>query len=85
MKTLLISLLIPCNFWVQIMTPPALRKPDSVVARIYAIGGTAPYTYTWQNGTTDSTCTITSNGGFQFIVTVRDANNCISIDTLTIK
>lgn len=78
-------MLIPCHFVVQIMTPPMLRKADSVTAMVYATGGAGPYTYAWQNGSTDSTCTLTTTGGFQFIVTVTDANNCISKDTLTIR
>ncbi len=45
-------------------------------------GGTPPYTYTWSNTQTSQTATGLCNGTYN--VTVRDANNCSAITTVTI-
>ena len=45
-------------------------------------GGSAPYTYTWDNGTTGSALTGVSGGSYT--VTVTDANGCIDSSTVTI-
>lgn len=55
---------------------------SDATATATAIGGTAPYTYQWSNGTT----TDTVNGLFAgvFSVTVLDANGCSGSDTANI-
>ena len=45
-------------------------------------GGSAPYTYTWDNGTAGSALTGVSGGSYT--VTVTDANGCIDSSTVTI-
>ncbi|MBN4066147.1 SprB repeat-containing protein, partial [Candidatus Amoebophilus asiaticus] len=46
-------------------------------------GGTNPYTYNWSNGGTGSSISNLIAG--TYTVTVRDANNCSSIDSITIN
>jgi gliding motility-associated-like protein len=46
------------------------------------IGGTPAYSYVWDNGCTDSSCTAVAAG--TYIVTVYDANNCTTTETVTI-
>ncbi len=46
-------------------------------------GGTPSYTYTWSNGQTVATASSLSVG--TYTVTVRDANNCSSISSVTIS
>lgn len=69
---------------VKIMTPPMDKTDTTVKARVFIQGGKAPFTYLWQNGTTNSTCTISSVGGYQFIVQLTDGNGCVVRDTLII-
>lgn len=47
-----------------------------------ASGGTAPYTYTWNNGTANDT--VTGLGGGQIVLTVTDSNGCQATDTLDV-
>jgi len=53
-------------------------------ATVTATGGTAPYTYQWndQNNTTNATITGLCAGPYS--VTVTDANGCVSVSTVTI-
>jgi gliding motility-associated-like protein len=61
---------------------PATCK-DGTVA-VTASGGNAPYAYSWSpSGGTNSTANNLSGG--VYTVTVTDANNCISTDTVTVK
>jgi len=70
---------------VHIATPPMYKVDGTVRGIAVAQGGKAPFTYLWQNGTTNNHCTISSIGGYQFIVAVTDGNGCIARDTLTIS
>ncbi|MEZ4829935.1 MAG: T9SS type A sorting domain-containing protein [Bacteroidia bacterium] len=45
-------------------------------------GGTAPYTYLWSTGTTDST--LTGVGAGIYSLSVSDSTGCVSIDSITI-
>ncbi|MFZ4633067.1 MAG: choice-of-anchor V domain-containing protein [Saprospiraceae bacterium] len=47
------------------------------------IGGTTPYTYAWSNGPT--TQTITGLPPATYAVTVKDANNCTAVQTVTVN
>jgi PKD repeat protein len=50
-------------------------------------GGTGPYTYTWSNGTvqtTGGTSTISNLAGGSYTVQVTDASGCLATHTLTI-
>lgn len=51
-------------------------------ATVYVNGGTAPYTYSWDNG--DSTATITGLTAGDYIITVTDTNGCTDPDTAKI-
>ena len=42
-------------------------------------GGTAPYTYLWSNGSTQTFATNLQNGNY--VLTITDANGCIAVDT----
>ena len=44
--------------------------------------GTAPYSYSWTNGSTDSTAQSLIEG--EYFVTITDINNCIAIDSISI-
>lgn len=50
---------------------------------LFALGGTAPYIYTWSNGQTNSFDTTLCTG--TYYVSVSDANSCMRFDTLTIN
>ena len=60
------------------------NQPDTVVlnADIATIGGTLPYTYQWQDASTDSALTVSAYGWYS--VTVTDANSCIATDSIYI-
>lgn len=79
---------------VSITEPPAISVdveatgtvcPGATTGSAKAIvsGGTAPFTYAWNNeATADS---ISNLGAGTYIVTVTDANGCIAIDSATIN
>ncbi len=48
------------------------------------VNGTAPFTYSWSNGTT-ATRLLTAHGRCEFAVTVSDSNGCEVIDSVTIS
>lgn len=52
-------------------------------SEITSIGGTAPYTYQWSNGSTTQEITGLIEGEYQ--VTVTDANNCYRNEIITIE
>ena len=51
-------------------------------ANVAVSGGSAPYTYSWDNGTTGSA--LTGSSGGSYTVTVTDANGCIDSSTVTV-
>ena len=52
-------------------------------ATVTASGGTAPYTYLWDNG--EATATAATLGAGAHDVTLTDANNCITTASVTIR
>ncbi len=50
-----------------------------------ALGGTAPYTFTWSNGTTGPTLVESPPVSSQYTVTVTDANGCTFSDDFNIN
>ena len=63
-------------------TTPTTCGLNNGSARVVPTGGTAPFTYTWNNSLTDSSITGLASG--TYTVTVRDANGCASIASLTV-
>jgi len=55
---------------------------NSGYASIFPVGGTAPYTYLWSTG--DVTPTIGGLGGGTYLVTVTDAINCTTTESVTL-
>lgn len=53
-------------------------------ASVIANGGTVPYTYLWDDGNTQVTSIATGLTSGIRMVTVTDANNCFSVDTITL-
>ncbi|PJC62988.1 MAG: hypothetical protein CO022_01605, partial [Flavobacteriales bacterium CG_4_9_14_0_2_um_filter_32_27] len=51
-------------------------------ATVSVTGGTAPYTYSWSNGSTIATATGLAVG--IYTVTITDANACTSVQSVTI-
>ncbi|MES2762938.1 MAG: PKD domain-containing protein [Bacteroidota bacterium] len=54
------------------------------VANAFVTGGTSPYTYTW-SPTNLNTPMVTGLGAITYTVNVKDANNCLRSNTLTIS
>ena len=61
---------------IEVSAPPILCINGTVVVTATATGGTAPYTYLWSNGSTESTATL---GVGDYSVTVTDYNGCKAI------
>jgi hypothetical protein len=60
----------------------SLTDNGNITATAAASGGTSPYTYSWSNGDTTSTTSVT-NSGMQ-VVTVIDSNGCAITDSISI-
>ena len=56
------------------VTQPASANGNDGVARVNVTGGTAPYTYAWNNGNSEATAEGLSAG--MYTITVTDANSC---------
>src|SRR5690606_9650342 len=53
-------------------------------ATVTVTGGTAPYTYLWNDATAQTTATAAGLEAGTYTVTVSDANNCTTTETFTI-
>jgi hypothetical protein len=63
------------------VTPPVCGNSDGTVVSVPG-GGTSPYTYSWNTGSSSSSVTgLTGAPTETFIVTVTDMNGCVSKDT----
>ncbi len=62
----------------------AICSGQSVNLSTNTSGGTAPYTYSWSNGSTLSSITVAPIKTTTYIVTITDANGCTTIGTITI-
>lgn len=78
------TLTVPDSMLVDIqLTTPVLCNGDSTAEVLVLVtGGTAPYTYLWNDGTSDDT--IDSLGTGTYTVTVFDANGCNASDSIVI-
>ena len=68
--------------------PPALTISLSFDSNTNVIsasvsGGTPPYSYSWNTGSTDDSIVVSTSG--QYFVTVTDANGCSISDTITVQ
>ncbi len=61
-------------------TDPSCADTYDGTASVLASGGTPPYSYEWSTG--DSTATISGLGAGVYVVTVSDAHNCTTIDSI---
>lgn len=65
-------------------TNPTCAAPNSGQATATVQGGTEPYTYAWNDSANTTTATATNLPAGQYIVSVRDANNCEIKDTIVL-
>jgi len=73
----------PAEFGVGFSTsPPSNANGDNGQIAANVFGGTAPYSYQWSTGSTSIFITDLSVG--IYYLTVTDANNCISIDSVNL-
>lgn len=93
----LISDALGCQIWASVtVSQPALLGLNIVstvnvscnggangTATVAAVGGTAPYSYIWQNGQTSATATGLTAGIYS--VTLTDANGCSATSSATIN
>lgn len=63
-------------------TPIDCNDPTSGSAGVAVTGGTAPYTYLWNNGATTPTLNNVTVGTYK--VTVTDASGCMAIDSVVV-
>lgn len=75
----------PCNGLQAVITGTAASSPNAFdgSASVNAIGGSAPYTFTWSNGATTSTILGLGVGVYNCCVT--DMNGCVSCDSFTVS
>ena len=75
----------PCNGLQAVITGTAASSPNAFdgSASVTAIGGSAPYTFTWSNGATTST--ILGLGVGVYTCCVTDMNGCVSCDSFTVS
>ena len=58
---------------------------SSGIATVTAIGGTAPYTYSWNSNPVQTTATATGLPNGTYVATVTDANGCTDTAVVTIS
>ena len=63
---------------------PAYAPASSLMLQTNVSGGTGPYSYTWSNGATTSSITVSPTATTNFSVTVRDQNGCPGTATKTV-
>ena len=75
----------PCNSLQAIITGTPASSPNAFdgTASVTAVGGSAPYTFTWSNGATTSTILGLGVGVYNCCVT--DMNGCVSCDSFTVS
>jgi hypothetical protein len=75
----------PCNSLQAIVTGTAASSPTAWdgSASVTAVGGSAPYAFTWSNGATTST--INGLGVGAYYACVTDMNGCVSCDSFIVS
>ena len=61
----------------QMITPPSCEGVADGIIDLEVTGGTAPYTYSWNNGATSDRITSISDG--IYVATITDGNDCTTI------
>jgi len=80
---------------ITLIEPPLLESNPSVLnipcedacigeAFVNVVGGTPPYSYSWNDPNNQQTNPATQLCDGEFIVTITDSNNCITLDTVEI-
>ena len=64
---------------------PAYAPASSLMLQANVSGGTSPYSYTWSNGATTSSVTVSPAATTTYSVTVRDLNGCPGSATKTVN
>jgi len=65
-------------------TPISCSSCSDATAKIYASGGSAPYTYSWSTSPAQTGQTATGLGVGIYTVCITDANGCIQCDSVSI-
>ena len=64
---------------------PAYAPASSLMLQANVSGGTGPYSYTWSNGATTSSITVSPAASTTYTVNVRDQNGCPGSATKTVN
>ena len=75
-------LLFTCNLTAKIGTPPMYKTDSTVRAILIVRGGTPPYSYEWNNGSTQDTARYTNEPDRIIICNVTDSKGCAVHDVL---
>ena len=63
----------------------SICKTECVDLKAYPIGGVAPFTYKWSNGSTGSSIPVCPSASTSYTVTITDRNGCIGTDVVTVE
>lgn len=72
------------GFAVSIINMPDQENGSTWLSADAVTGGTGPYTYLWNNGSTDIMINVPANNGGLYCVTVYDNNQCSATDCDTV-
>jgi hypothetical protein len=64
---------------------PAYAPAASITLNAVVSGGAGPYTYSWSNGETESSATVSPVVTSQYSVLVKDQNNCPGMASTTVE
>jgi hypothetical protein len=73
----------PCELTCTITPPATICSDGSAVFTVAPVGGTAPFTYLWNNGATTPSITVSAAGTYS--ATVTDARGCTSTCTTSLR
>ena len=77
-----VTILQPDILVVDIELIPGDCGSDSDSLTVFVSGGTGPYSYEWQDGTTEAYLSNVSSG--EYVVLVTDANGCFALDSIIV-
>lgn len=64
---------------------PAYAPASSLTLQANVSGGTGPYSYSWSNGATTASTTVSPTANTTYSVTVKDQNGCPGMTTKTVN